>query len=263
MTFEELTAVERTDDLQFSATVPQTWEQGRGAYGGLVVATLVNAMQAAEPDKARVLRSVSADLCGPVPAGEVTIDVKVLRRGNKLSSLDARMHQGGEIFARASTILATDRGIETPSLFTPPEGLPDWRTMAPAPIGPPIAPVFTQHLEFRPTNYIPFSGGDVPRAEGWVRFKDRAPRMEAATIIGLLDSFWPTTLAVSTTLRPTATVAFTAQILCDLHVLDPDEPLFYRANAVAGHGGYFLEVRELWSGDTPVGMNQQTFAIIK
>jgi hypothetical protein len=59
-----------------------------------------------------------------------------------------------------------------------------------------------------------------------------------------------------------ATVSFLAELLCDPVTLDPSEPLFYRARVVAQAGGYFVEMRELWRGDEPVALNQQSFAML-
>lgn len=52
------------------------------------------------------------------------------------------------------------------------------------------------------------------------------------------------------------------QLLADPRALPPSEPLFYRARGVAGADNYFVEMRELWSGDRVVAMNQQTFALL-
>ena len=57
-------------------------------------------------------------------------------------------------------------------------------------------------------------------------------------------------------------MSFLAEILCDPSTLDPAAPLFYRARVVAQSAGYFVEMRELWSGDVPVALNQQSLAML-
>ena len=52
------------------------------------------------------------------------------------------------------------------------------------------------------------------------------------------------------------------QLLVDPRTLDPAEPLYYRARGVAAADNFFIEMRELWSGDAVVAMNQQTFALL-
>ena len=86
---------------RFAWQVPDGWQQGRGAFGGLVLAALLRAMEAVEPDRGRVTRSLTGDLCGPVQPGPAELVVEVLRRGNNLSNLDARLYQNGEVQARA------------------------------------------------------------------------------------------------------------------------------------------------------------------
>ena len=71
------------------------------------------------------------------------------------------------------------------------------------------------------------------------------------------------TIAVRTP-RPTATLAYTFQPLVDASRLDPEQPVYHRARAVAMRDGYSVELREIWS---PAGellaLNQQTFAVIR
>jgi hypothetical protein len=71
--FEQGSAVTPLGDGRFAADIPDGWQQGRGAFGGLVLAALLRAMEAAEDDRARVTRSLSGELCGPVLPGPVEI----------------------------------------------------------------------------------------------------------------------------------------------------------------------------------------------
>ena len=79
--FAEATAVRRVSDDEFVTSVPDGWQQGRGAYGGLVLGAMARASLAAEPDGARACRCLTGDLCGPVLPGEARIRTEVLRRG--------------------------------------------------------------------------------------------------------------------------------------------------------------------------------------
>jgi hypothetical protein len=116
--------------------------------------------------------------------------------------------------------------------------------------------------EFRSTGPLPFTGGTDPVAEGWVRERNPPAVLDEASIAGLLDSWWPTCLAIETRPRAVATVGYTMQLLVDPRSLPASEPLFYRARGIDSRDNFFVEMRELWSGDTIVAMNQQTFAIL-
>jgi hypothetical protein len=248
---------------RFDAYIPDQWQQGRGAFGGLVLAVLARAMLSSEPAGERVLRSLLGDLCGPVRPGPASVRVQVLRRGNNVSNLDAQLVQEGEVLARASAVLSTPRKVDAaPRRPTPPLS-PDWQGVGVAPLTPPAAPVFTQHFEFRPTGQWPFSGASEATAAGYVRTAIPPARVDAPYVIALLDAWWPAQFAVEKLPRPVATVSFAAQLLADVSALDPRLPLFHRAEVSALQDGFFVEMRQLWSGATLVAMNQQTLALLK
>ena len=82
-----------------SLDVPAGWAQGRGAYGGYVVGTLIREIEKVVADPARKVRSVTAELPGPVLPGAAGITVDVLRAGSSVSTVRAQLAQGGEVAA--------------------------------------------------------------------------------------------------------------------------------------------------------------------
>jgi hypothetical protein len=239
--------------------VPDGWQQGRGAFGGLVLATLLRAIEHAEPDRARTVRALTGDLCGPVLAGPATLRVEVLRRGNNLSNIDARLVQDGQVQARASAVLSAPRADAT--LRRPPRApeAPPWRDLPEFPIGPPVGPVFTAHFEYR--SAIDFMTADGSETLGWLRLRRPPATLDAAAVVAMLDAWWPAIFSGSA--RPMATVSFTAELLSAPAELPPDVPLLYRGRVIALHEGFCVEFRELWHQQTLVAMNQQTFAILR
>lgn len=262
--FAAATALERVSADSFRLQIPDGWQQGRGAFGGLVLGALLRAMQACEPERARAVRTLAGDLCGPVLPGEAAIDVRVVRRGNNQTNLTAELRQEDELLALASAVLSTPR--PQPSL--PPIAVApapeDWQAVPAAPPSP--GPAFARHYEYR-SHTLPFAatGGAQPQAtiDGWVREREALERVDAPALVARLDAWWPTLFHVEGTFRPVATVSFVAQLLVDPATLPPAEPLRYRARMASLSDGFFLELRELWRGDVPVALNQQTFAIIK
>ena len=87
-------------------------------------------------------------------------------------------------------------------------------------------------------------------------------RLDAPALVGRLDAWWPTLFIIGSP-RPVATISFVAELLVEPATLPPTEPLRYRARMAGLHDGFFVELRELWSGDRVVALNQQTFAILK
>ena len=258
------------------------WTQGRGAWGGLLVGTAVRAAEAAdlregEDASPRQVREVSVDMLGPVPAGDVPVRVTSLRQGSGTSAwrveFMATPDRGGsadppgygDVLASASVVLGQPRAADITArrdhrLEMP--ASPPWRDVALAPLGPPVAPVFTQHLEFRPLSGFPYQGRESD-VECWVRFPQSDP-CDAALALGMVDALWPAVLTAFAEVRPVATLTFAASMLVDPATLDPDEPLLHRGRLVAVRDGYATETRELWTADGRLAvLNTQVMAIIR
>jgi hypothetical protein len=193
------------------------------------------------------------------------IQTQLLRRGNNQTNVSSRLYQDGEVVAHASVTLASARrGEHAPAItMQPPSARPDWRELGVAPIGPPVGPRFGPHYEYRIAGAPPFTGAADAQVTGYIREKTPLATLTHAAILGRLDAFYPAFFNMLTAPRPMATVSFMAEFLEDPATLDPTVPLFYRARSIAQASGYVVELRELWHGDTPVALNQQTFAILK
>ena len=251
------------DSGVFTLEVLPGWNQGRGAFGGLVLGALTRAIEACEPEKERVLRSLTGELAGPVVTGAAKIAIETVRRGSGVSTFRASLAQNGELLAVATAVLGKTRISDRRWSPAPPVMRP-WRDVEPAPLGPPFTPDFSQFMEYRPTGPLPFTGDTEPIAEGWIRTRAPLPRIGAPEIVALADAYWPAGFAIETGPRPVGTVAFTLQYFPPQSPLDPNEPLFYRARAIAAADGYIVEHRELWTGNGDlVALNPQTFVWIR
>lgn len=251
---------------RFWIEVPDGWQQGRGAFGGLVLAMLVRAAEAAAADPSRLLRSLTGQLIGPTQPGPAEIVVEVLRAGSGVTTAAARLVQGGDVQAHAVVILGkTRRTYAAPTALPPPQP-PPWRGRPPMPQSVPLAPVFIRHLELWPTGALPFTGavGAATReVAGWVRMRQSGRQRDAALVVALIDAYWPGLLAAASAPRAAATLTYSLETLSDLDGLDPEAPLFYRARILGGRDGYAVEARELWGEDGRlVALNQQIFAVM-
>jgi hypothetical protein len=249
----------------FAIDVPDGWQQGRGAFGGFSIAVLVRAMEASEPAGDRSLRSLTVELPGPVLPGPASIAVEVLRRGSGVTTLAARLAQGDEVLAHAVGVLGKARADRPRRTFLAPPSPPPWRDLRTHPMtessfGPP----FARSFDMRNVGPEPFAGGPEAVTSGWVRARNPGPARDAAYLAAMADAWWPASFSMETALRPTATIAYTLEIVGNLDGLDPEAPLFHRAHVVAEHEGYVVEMRELWGEDGRlVALNQQTFAVIR
>ena len=261
--FEAATAVERVGEGAFRAVIPDGWQQGRGAFGGVVLATLLRAILRAEPDPQRAARTLAGDICGPVLPGPADVQVRELRRGSNQSNFVAELSQGGAVLAIATAVLSKARPSSRQLTRASPPSPGDWQTAPLVPIAPPMGPTFAQHYEYRFVGPWPFSSHPVPETGGWIRERTLPSQLDAPAIIGRLDAWYPTLYSIEPQPRPVSTVQFTAELIADPAALDPALPLRYRAEMISLKDGFFLESRELWHGDEVVALNQQTFVIIK
>lgn len=247
-----------------SLEIPSGWAQGRGAYGGFVVASLIREIEKTVADPARAVRSVTAELPGPVVPGAAEISVETLRAGNSVSTVRAQLVQGGEIKSHAVAVLAATRkgtGSLAWQELAPPAA-PSWQTIEPMPPLP--TPEFAKHFEYRIVEGVPGTGPDAPaRCVGWIRQRVPGAARDAAHIAAMADAWWPATLVRFDRPRPMATIAFTLDVVAGLEGLDPEAPLLYRGTVPVLSDGYFLETRELWGEDGRlVALNHQTFVVI-
>lgn len=265
-TFESATAVtERARDgarVRFAAHIPDGWQQGAGAFGGIVLGALARAMDAAQADPTRRLRSLQGEVLAPVQPGEVEIDVELLRVGKGMSFADARMRAGDSVVARASAAFGAPRPMPVPVQAAPPEPV-DPETVEVFEAPPPFAPVFTTHYEYRLLPPLPLTQGPDALANGFIRAHATPWRLDAPHMLGLLDAWLPALFTKLDAPRPSSTVSFMAELVVDPATLDPRAPLRHRAEARAAAEGYCVELRELWSGSTLVALNQQVFAVIR
>jgi acyl-CoA thioesterase len=247
----------------FTWEVPDGWQQGRGAFGGLVLGALVRAMEAAQQDPARTLRGLSAELCAPALVGPAAIQVDVLRRGNGVTTCAARLHQEGEVRASATAVFGQRRSQDRAQHLAAPQP-PPWREVGAMPADTPFIPRFAAHFEYRPCGPPPFQGGTEARASGWIRQRRPSPSIGPLEIVALADAWWPAQFSVETMPRPMATLSFSLQLGPGTQGLSPEAPLYHRASVLGASEGFVIESRELWTEDGAlVAHNQQLFVAIR
>ena len=168
---------------RYRVDVDARWICPTVPHGGLMAALAARAMatELAVPDQR--LRSLTAVFAAPVPAGPVTVDVEVLRRGRSMSQAKATVH--GEGATSGHTTLAVFGGPRAGFAFTdptmpavpPPSDCPSFRDEPPDGEGPVTVPFWDQ-VEGRPAmghapwdDYVP----DRSDCATWYRF-DQPPR---------------------------------------------------------------------------------------
>jgi hypothetical protein len=225
---------------------------------------MLGAVDAVNDEDDRPVRSISAELVAPARVGTVRLTAAPLRRGSSLSAwgVQARDEAGvvGTLTAVRSTVRPTVPDYASWDLPPMPDR-PNWDDVPLVPLGPPLAPAFMTHLEMRPVAGLPFEGA-APRTSGWLRLAEPVPHT-AATLLALVDGWWPASLVGFDQPHSFATVSFAASLLVDPESVPADEPLFCDLAVVGAHDGFSSEIRRLWSaGGRLLVHNQQTVALI-
>ncbi len=259
----QATTPERVDELKFRSTIYDGWQQGRGAYGGLVLGILTRAMEVVNATPEWPLRILNAEILAPVMPGLAEVEIEVLRRSSAVASFSARMLQQGHLLARSTGIFGKQRIADRERTPVDIPLLAPWEAADAWPSDNPMAPAFAQHFEFRPTGVMPFSGADRPQATGWICPRLASRGVGTPEVVAMADAWWPADLATETAPRPMSTLAFTLELFAPV-LGAPVRPHFHRATVPASHGGFSFELRELWDEHGRlVALNQQTFVFIR
>jgi hypothetical protein len=252
-TFETATLLTRESENRYSWVVPEGWQQGRGAWGGLVVGALIKAVEASEPDPERTVRSVAANLVAPAVAGQQVIQTRIVRRGSAVSTWTSTIVDGhGSIVAASTVVLGAPRTVSGDpdyaswAMLTAPTVAPP-ETMSRLDFGPPLGPVFARHIAPRLVSGAPTESGR-PVTSGWIDYLNPVQPC-AASLIALVDAWWPAGLVALDRTHPIATVTFAANLLIDPSSLALGEPLLHQAYVSAAMQGYTSEHRRLWTAD--------------
>jgi acyl-CoA thioesterase len=266
MTFFEATQVTKTSTTSlgasFDVTVPDGWQQGPGAFGGWVLAVLVRGIEAVVPDRA--LRSLTAEIPAPVVVGTGTVSVEVLRAGQSVTVVAARLLQES-LKAHAVAVLGSarpvDRSLDHTDL-SPPVVTP-WQETPPVPLDFPLLPTFARHFAFRPVIGAPFTAGPSQTA-GWIHAREPGPACDDALVVGHVDAWYPAEFPRLAKPRRMVTSAFTMQMVEGPRAWTGTVPLLHVSKTLAAFEGYVTEARQLWTPDGKlVALNQQTMVMVK
>jgi acyl-CoA thioesterase len=235
---------------RYGSRFDAAWYQGRGAYGGIVSAQLLRAMEHQVADPARPVRSFTVHFCAPAVEGEAQLQVRVERSGKLITHVTARTENAGGVVAFASATF----GIARPG----PEYLEAKPPVVPPPSDVPRMPEgghmpgFARFLEYRfCVGGALYSGGPEARTGGWIRPAGEPLVLDAPLCVGLLDAYPPSVLTRLEGFRPAASMDFTVHFF---HALPrpsaaPGEQFLRTGVSRQAGEGFAEDLQELWSAD--------------
>lgn len=232
-----------------------SWAQGRGAFGGLQAAIVLEAMIREVDDVDRVPRSLSVHFCGPLGVGAdapFAVDAEAVRVGGRVTHAAARIRQAGEVRTMATASFCKRREAAAPArAASRVPVVPAAAALAPMPAIAGV-PVFLRHFDVRflQTDHFayPFSGASRASIAAWVRL--RAPRpLDAPHATALFDVLPPAIVAMADRPKPVVSVDFTLQWFSRFEQAGVADFHLVTADSEWSEDGYAEEVRCLWSPD--------------
>jgi acyl-CoA thioesterase len=248
--FDSDTAIRPLGDGAFEASVSESWQVLRGPHGGYLAAILLRALEATLGDPARQVRSLTIHYPKPPEPGPVRIDCRVERSGRSLSTLSARMEQGGRTMALALAAFSVPWPEPVAYALPAPEvAAAEEIDEVPWVEG---MPAFRRHLDFRPVFGDPFfSGSDRALVGGWLRtYEPHA--LDAPYVAMIADAWAPAPFPVGTVAFGAPTIDLTIHFRSPLPPAGsaPGDFLLGRFESLHARDGFFEEDGAVW---TPAG----------
>lgn len=252
--------------LSFGAEVAADWRAGRGPHGGYLAAMLLRALIESVADAERAPRSLTIHYARAPEPGPVQITTTIERGGRSLSTLSARMQQGGKLIALAL------------GAFSVPWGGPDISDVRMPAVEPPDpsregvkliehgGPEFARHIVLQPRmGGTPLSGAEHPmEILTWIGLAEPRP-LDALSL-----AFYSDALIPAPYMRLTEAVAVpTVDLTVHFHTHDAQrhEPdaralCLARTSTELLHEGFFIEDGTIWAADGTLLAKSRQLAIV-
>lgn len=255
----------------YDATISPRWAVPRGPNGGYIAALMLRALTATVDDPDRAPRSLTLHyLRPPIPGEPAEIHVVVERAGRTLTSLSARMIQGGRPMVLALAAFASDfptaadYGQPAPDVGAPPAEL---HVVPEAPGVPEIAlrtalqPLFGAMAG--PGGLSMAAGGEEALVGGWLRLAE--PRVAGAAALAFYCDAWlPAPFALLKAPAPAPTIDLTIHFRQRLPVasMSESDPVLARFTSTTSAGGFFEEDGTIWAPDGTLLAQSRQLALL-
>lgn len=256
---ELLAATSRGPDGALIAPVPETWMQGRTAYGGLTAALC---LEAALPLSAGLpVRTVQVAFVGPVN-GSVTCRPEVLRQGKNTVFASVRMTGDDGILAETIITFGAPRESALNFAHLPPPSVPEPAAcggyFGPSGRGPAFAVNFDLLLA---GGNPPMSGAPEADVSIWMRHKDDQPTTSPVQLLALGDAPPPAAMAMFTQPGRISSMTWMAEFLTET-IETEDRWFLARHTAQTARNGYSSQQMVMWNkAGAPVMIGRQTIAV--
>jgi len=255
--FDRDTALTPAGDGVWDGAIADGWQTPRGPLGGYVMAIVLRGMELAVDDGERQARAATMHFLRVPEVGAVTVRAEVERAGRSLSTVTARLEQGGKLLGIA--IAAYSKPWAGPTLEDAP--MPEAAPPEPrAPVSPEFPrdnrPAFMSRLSMQHRfGDPPFTSADRGETGGWIGLLEERP-VDALTIAVCADAWFPAPWPRLRELAPAPTIDLTVHFRAPLPL--PDTLLLGHFDCRLIRDGFFDENGMLWAPDgTLVAQSRQ------
>lgn len=259
MTFADVIAGAEPLEGGFALSIPETWHQGRTAYGGFSAAlSLVAAMREAG-EGLPPLRSAQFSMIAPV-AGTAEARARVLRQGRNATWVSAEITSGGSLAFTASFVFMgpVDSSLHINHRPVPPGLVPaaearDVNYTA-------HTPSFLRN-HFASRHAVPPSGERQPEMCRWVRLSERAGIDPMVQLVLLADALPPGVMPLLAAAVPVSTMHWQVNLLTPAPATD-DGWWLLRSVGDYAEQGCSSQRMAIWNADgAPVMAGMQSVAL--
>lgn len=228
------------------ARVPDSWRQGRTAYGGLTAALMLQAARARAPDTP--LRSALINFTGPV-TGDPALSAAPLRAGRNVTTVEAKAAlEGACVGAGVFSFGQSRESSVVQDAPAPDAGTPDSYPDFMPPDYARFAPAFFSNFDVRLIEGDrPVSGSDRGYVRAWARHRDEAARAGELGLLCLADVLPPAAMPMLKSPGPVSSMSWLVNLLC---APETENGWFMvESELTAAREGYSSQAMRIWNTD--------------
>lgn len=224
--------------------IPDSWKQGRTAYGGLSAALLL-AYSKSQHEALPPLRSALINFTGPV-TGAPNLSAELLRRGRNVTTIQARADIDGNAVCTGTFAFGAPRESHLQIDHPAPDAEPPEETEPYIDQVSPFVPAFLNNFETRLIEGTrPMRGGTRGYLRLWARHAEPAARDGETALLCLGDILPPSTLPIAKKLGPVSSMTW----ICNILRSPETEDGWYQVECdlTAVQDGYCSQVMRIWN----------------
>jgi hypothetical protein len=259
MQLSDLLQAMARDGDGWTASVDESWLQGRSVFGGVQAALALRAMRE-HVVGALPLRTMQVTFVAPVPAGTIRLQSRLLRRGSSATQVEARIVAGDATLLLAVGVFGAAR--ESVVVAPPPPGPPRGELELRMRTVPGYTPAFMHHFDacWR-RGGLPSSGSPSREQQIELALHDRGPASEEH-VIAFADFTPPIALSMLDRFAPASSMTWMLEMLVEDVSTFPLAGWRVDVHLDAGARGYTSQSLVLRApDDTPVAIGTQNMVV--